>query len=59
MPLKGLTRPEAAWLRRKVQALGSLDAALRALVLNGRATERAIRDPSPLLTTRARRQPRT
>jgi hypothetical protein len=54
MPLKGLTPAETAWLRRKARALGSLEAALRALVLSGRASERAARDITPLLVPRAR-----
>lgn len=43
MPLKGLTGMEAAWLKRRVRALGSLDAVLHALVLNGRRAEDAAR----------------
>jgi hypothetical protein len=43
MPLKGLTRTEAAWLRRKARVLGSLDTALRCLVAAGRGIEASTR----------------
>jgi hypothetical protein len=43
MPLKGLSTLEAAWLRRRARALGSLDAALRLLIANGRRAELAAR----------------
>ena len=49
MPLKGLTREEAAWLRRKVRALGSLEAALRAIVAAGRSAEHTAQRVAPLV----------
>jgi hypothetical protein len=54
VPLKGLTRAEATWLNRRVRALGSLEAALHALVLNGRRAEEAGRLMQHLFKATAR-----
>ena len=57
MPLKGLTREEAAWLRRKARALGSLEAALQSLVAQGRGIEQTARRVAVLFVA-ASQQPK-